>query len=67
MKFITSLILFSTLSVFHCAYAHEKVVLSYDVTGSNSWIPYYIQNAQNPGILGELIPLVLAESGLYGS
>ncbi|WP_286267515.1 substrate-binding periplasmic protein [Thalassotalea atypica] len=41
-------------------------VLKYDLSGSSSWIPYYIDNKETPGILGELIPLILEEANIEG-
>ena len=46
--------------------AEEELVLRYDPSGSNSWVPYYIQGAENPGILGEYVPRLLAEAGIAG-
>lgn len=46
--------------------AEEELVLRYDPSGSNSWVPYYIQGAENPGILGEYVPHLLAEAGIAG-
>jgi polar amino acid transport system substrate-binding protein len=56
-------LLFSFL-LFHCLFSNSSLaetVLNYNVNGSNSWYPYSIaHNPQEPGILGESIPKILA-------
>ncbi len=47
------------------AYAEEQV-LKYDLSGSSNWIPYYSDDKANPGILGELIPLILSQANIKG-
>ncbi|WP_310734232.1 transporter substrate-binding domain-containing protein [Shewanella sp. SR44-3] len=38
-----------------------EVILNYNVNASNSWYPYYIaQTPEAPGVLGEIIPKILA-------
>lgn len=40
--------------------------LKYNLSGSNNWVPYYIPNKATPGILGELIPMILAKADIQG-
>ncbi|MCC4833757.1 transporter substrate-binding domain-containing protein [Shewanella sp. 10N.7] len=43
------------------SFASMATVLKYNVNGSSSWVPYYIPDAaDNSGILGELVPLILS-------
>lgn len=63
MKYLTLIVL---LSFSVSLLASEKPVLKYDPTGSNSWIPYYIKQSDNPGIIGELIPLLLSDTHIKG-
>lgn len=48
---------------FISGFAFAQTTLKYNVNGSSSWVPYYIPNApENPGILGEIVPLLLAKA-----
>lgn len=40
--------------------------LRYNSSGSSNWIPYYMQDKATPGILGELIPLILKQANIPG-
>jgi polar amino acid transport system substrate-binding protein len=56
--------LFCTLSLVFCLLlpniAMANTVLKYNVSGSSSWVPYYLpEQPEQPGILGELVPKVL--------
>lgn len=44
----------------------EEQVLKYDLSGSSNWIPYYSADKANPGILGELVPLILSQANIKG-
>ncbi len=41
-------------------------VLNYDPSGSSQWFPYYIDDVDSPGILGELIPVMLQQANIKG-
>ncbi|MGZ9899087.1 substrate-binding periplasmic protein [Shewanella gaetbuli] len=42
-----------------------EVVLKYNMNASSSWMPYYIPNSpQRPGILGEILPQIIALADL---
>lgn len=51
-------------AIFYCLFSNSSLaetVLNYNVNGSNSWYPYSIaNNLQEPGILSESIPKILA-------
>lgn len=57
-KLITTLALFG-LACFWPAAANEAPVLKYDISGSNAWYPYFIPDAENPGIVVELVQEIL--------
>ncbi|MFD2166797.1 substrate-binding periplasmic protein [Thalassotalea euphylliae] len=59
-------ILISLLVLLPYALTASELVLKYDPSGSSTWIPYYIAESEQPGIMGELIPLVLARSKIKG-
>ena len=40
--------------------------LKYDLSGSSNWVPYYINDPLRPGILGELVPIILQEAHIDG-
>ena len=40
--------------------------LKYDLSGSSNWVPYYLDNKKAPGIIGELIPLILTKADIKG-
>lgn len=61
MKFIVFL-----LSIFLAMSSLAKDSLRFNLAASDSWYPYYIPEQNNPGILGELIPLILQEAGIHG-
>ena len=44
----------------------NQASLRYDPSGSSNWLPYYINNAHNPGIVGELLPIILEHANIYG-
>jgi polar amino acid transport system substrate-binding protein len=45
----------------------QRPRLIYNVSGSNSWYPYYIASSTDaPGILNELLPQILALAGIEG-
>lgn len=44
----------------------DKPLLKYDPAGTKTWIPYYTGNTKNPGILGEIIPLILKNANIEG-
>ena len=44
----------------------EEQVLKYDLSGSSNWVPYYSADKENPGILGELVPLILSQANIKG-
>lgn len=47
--------------------AHPKhVELRYDISGSNAWYPYFIPDGKHPGIVAELIPMILERAGIVG-
>ncbi|TLX48501.1 ABC transporter substrate-binding protein [Pseudoalteromonas phenolica] len=46
--------------------AHAKESLRYNLAASESWYPYYIPDEDKPGILGELIPLILDKAKIHG-
>ena len=48
------------------AQAYTKESLRYNLAASESWYPYYIPNEDKPGILGELIPLILDKANIHG-
>lgn len=54
-----------TLLFTHSVYSSERV-LKYDLSGSSNWFPYYAKNTDRPGIIGELIPLILQQSDIKG-
>ncbi|WP_169075734.1 substrate-binding periplasmic protein [Thalassotalea algicola] len=41
-------------------------ILKFDLSGSNNWSPYYFDDKDRPGILGELVPEVLALADIKG-
>lgn len=42
-------------------------ILKYSVSGSSSWYPYYIPNdSENPGLISELLPKLLAHAHIQG-
>ncbi|KVX01125.1 substrate-binding periplasmic protein [Shewanella frigidimarina] len=42
-----------------------NTILKYNVNASSSWVPYYItESPKEPGILGELVPLLLAKADI---
>ncbi|TMO56682.1 ABC transporter substrate-binding protein [Pseudoalteromonas phenolica] len=43
-----------------------KESLRYNLAASESWYPYYIPDEKEPGILGELIPLILKKADIHG-
>ncbi|GGP80065.1 substrate-binding periplasmic protein [Shewanella ulleungensis] len=44
---------------------YADTALKYNINGSSNWVPYYISNSpENPGILGELVPLLLANANI---
>ncbi|GGB67861.1 substrate-binding periplasmic protein [Shewanella inventionis] len=48
-----------------CSPVKAETVLKYNVNGSSNWVPYYIAHSpDNPGILGELVPLILATANI---
>lgn len=59
-RVIASLILVS------CLVKSDELVLNYDPSGSSNWVPYYTNIKDTPGILVELIPLILAEANIEG-
>jgi polar amino acid transport system substrate-binding protein len=54
------------LVIFFCgSTVQASTALKYNVNASSSWVPYYIAgSAENPGILGELVPLLLAKANI---
>lgn len=54
------------LLVFIANPVNAKEALRYNPAGSDSWYPYYIPEEENPGILGELVPLILESAGIKG-
>ncbi|MGX9460811.1 substrate-binding periplasmic protein [Shewanella sp. A14] len=52
--------------VFYCgSVAQANTVLKYNVNASSNWVPYYVpHSSNNPGILGELVPLLLAKADI---
>jgi hypothetical protein len=46
--------------------AFTKESLRYNLAASESWYPYYIPDEDKPGILGELIPLILDKANIHG-
>ncbi|MBB1438682.1 transporter substrate-binding domain-containing protein, partial [Shewanella sp. SG41-4] len=45
--------------------AQADTALKYNANGSSSWVPYYITaSPKEPGILGELVPLMLAKANI---
>ena len=56
----------SCFVMFFCgSTAQAATVLKYNVNASSSWVPYYIaDSAEEPGILGELVPLLLAKANI---
>ena len=45
--------------------AFADTALKYNVNGSSNWVPYYLPDSpENPGILGELVPLLLAHANI---
>ncbi|MEZ9234172.1 substrate-binding periplasmic protein [Shewanella sp. 10N.286.52.A9] len=57
------LFLLSAVLLFHAKL--HATTLKYNVNGSSSWVPYYItEDANNSGILGELVPQILATASI---
>jgi polar amino acid transport system substrate-binding protein len=54
------------LVMFFCGpTVQANTALKYNVNASSSWVPYYItESSKEPGILGELIPLLLAKANI---
>ncbi|WP_372770031.1 substrate-binding periplasmic protein [Pseudoalteromonas sp.] len=44
----------------------EQNSLRYNFSGSSNWVPYYMQDKGMPGILPELIPLILKHADITG-
>lgn len=45
--------------------AFADTALKYNVNGSSNWVPYYIPDSpESPGILGELVPLLLNHANI---
>lgn len=44
----------------------DQSSLRYNFSGSSNWVPYYMQDKATPGILGELIPLILKQANISG-
>lgn len=60
---LNTVLLFSLLLISRQVWA--ETTLSYNVSGSSSWYPYYIsETADRPGILGELVPQIFARAGI---
>ncbi|MGB6137966.1 MAG: transporter substrate-binding domain-containing protein [Shewanella sp.] len=61
-----SIITISCLVLFFISgFAFADTALKYNVNGSSSWVPYYIPDSpESPGILGELVPLLLAKANI---
>ncbi len=59
-------ILLLTLSLLTFSAFAEQNSLRYNMSGSNNWVPYYMPDKATPGILGELIPLILVEAKIEG-
>jgi polar amino acid transport system substrate-binding protein len=48
-----------------CFTLNAQTILKYSVNGSSGWLPYYIPNSPaEPGILGELVPLIFAQANI---
>ncbi|WP_242620323.1 substrate-binding periplasmic protein [Shewanella maritima] len=55
---VTAVCFFSMLT---CVAAMADTVLKYNVNASSGWVPYYIPHQDDkPGILGEIVPLLMA-------
>ena len=44
----------------------SETILKYDLSGSNNWVPYFMDHEEHPGILGEVVPQILLEAGIAG-
>lgn len=56
----------SFICLLSAAQAYAKESLRYNLAASESWYPYYIPDKDKPGILGELIPLILNKANIHG-
>jgi polar amino acid transport system substrate-binding protein len=56
----------SCFFIFFCgSTVQANTALKYNVNASSSWVPYYIPDSSvEPGILGELVPLLLAKANI---
>lgn len=43
-----------------------STVLRYDISGSSAWYPYFIPDSKKPGIVAELVSVLLAEAQITG-
>ncbi|GGP65138.1 hypothetical protein GCM10009347_33740 [Shewanella algicola] len=61
-----SVILMSCVVLFFISgFTFADTVLKYNVNGSSSWVPYYIpKSPETPGVLGEIVPLLLARANI---
>ncbi len=67
MEFALRRIFFLFCIVINYCYAdNSPAQLTYDFSGSNSWVPYYIPNEYEPGILAELVPKLLIQANIVG-
>lgn len=41
-------------------------ILRYDISASSAWYPYFIPDPERPGIVSELVKIVLKEAGISG-
>lgn len=63
---VTSLLNVLFICLLSSAQAYAKESLRYNLAASESWYPYYIPDEDKPGILGELIPLILEKASIHG-
>ncbi|WP_338292010.1 transporter substrate-binding domain-containing protein [Planctobacterium marinum] len=70
------LIIWGILSLFIATYpcvaddyrdtAKPIATLKFDISGSSAWYPYFIPDAEHPGIVAELVSAVLARANILG-